>query len=120
MIRALLPAFLLLSTPALARELPLGKWLRGDGNAHVRIEPCGAKLCAVNTFIKDTSGGENVGDKLVMDVKPDKAGKLVGRAYDPKRDSNYSVTISFDESRMKTRGCIIGVLCRSVSWTRLQ
>ena len=47
--------------PAFAQDLPLGTWARGDGNARVRIEKCGAAICAINTWIKDTSGGENVG-----------------------------------------------------------
>ena len=36
---------------------PSGTWNRGDGNAKVRIAPCGSNICATNVWIKDTSGG---------------------------------------------------------------
>src|SRR5580700_9158796 len=45
---------------------PQGVWLRDDGNARVEFAPCDDKLCATNLWIRDTSSGEEVGDKLVM------------------------------------------------------
>lgn len=116
---ATLALSLALPLAASAAELPVGQWARGDGNARVSIAPCGEALCATNTFIKDTSEGEAVGDKLVMNVKPSGAGKLAGKAYDPKRERSYSITITFDDASMSTRGCIIGVLCKTVQWSRL-
>jgi uncharacterized protein (DUF2147 family) len=107
------------AAPALATELPLGLWARSDGNATVRIAPCGAALCAVNTVIRDTSGGEAVGDKLVMRVKPAGARTLAGSAFDAKRDNTYAITITFDDARMSTRGCLLAVLCKTVSWQKL-
>lgn len=110
---------IVVTSPALANELPLGQWARGDGNARVRIAPCGEALCATNTFIKDTSDGEAVGDRLVMNVKPAGEGKLAGKAYDPKRERTYAITISFSGASMSTRGCIVGVLCKTVQWSKL-
>lgn len=104
------------ATPALA--MPLGEWARGDGNARVRIQKCGEALCAINTWIKDTSGGEQVGHRLVMTVKPEGNDRLVGSAYDPQRERNYGITITYSGSKMDTRGCVIGVLCKTVSWTK--
>lgn len=105
--------------PATAADsLPLGNWARGDGNARVSIERCGAAICAVNTWIKDTSDGEQVGHKLVMNLKPTGPGKLAGTAFDPQRDRTYNLTIDFGAARMSTRGCIIGILCKTVSWTK--
>jgi uncharacterized protein (DUF2147 family) len=53
--------------PSFAAEQTLyGVWLRDDGNAVVRIAPCGSNICATNLQIKDTSKGEQVGDRLVM------------------------------------------------------
>lgn len=37
---------------------PSGVWLRDDGNARVRIAPCGSNICATNLWIGDTSRGE--------------------------------------------------------------
>lgn len=97
-----------------------GIWMRGDGNARVEIAPCDGKLCATNLWIKDTSKGEEVGDKLVMDVKPSSENTLKGTAYDAKRDATYSLSIKVTQAKLVTRGCIAGgVLCKSVNWSRV-
>ena len=116
------PAILLLSLalplPAFANSPdPSGVWLRDDGNARVRIAPCGSDICATNLWIKDTSGGEAVGDKLVMTLKPDGANTLSGTAFDAKRDRSYAMTLTVKPDGLSTRGCIAAVLCKTVTWT---
>ncbi|MBX3568508.1 MAG: DUF2147 domain-containing protein [Rhizobiaceae bacterium] len=98
---------------------PSGVWLRGDGNARVRIAPCGAKICATNLWIKDSSGGEEVGDRLVMTVKPKNASTLSGKAFDVKRNMTYAIDITVKRSSLTTRGCIVGgLVCKAVNWSR--
>lgn len=98
---------------------PAGIWKRGDGNAEVRIAACGDKICAVNLWIGDTSGGEEVGDRLVLTLKPKDEDTLAGTAYDPKRNRTYAMTMRVEEDRLVTRGCILaGLLCKSVTWSR--
>jgi uncharacterized protein (DUF2147 family) len=95
-----------------------GNWLRGDGNARVRIAPCGDKVCATNLWIGDTSSGEEVGDRLVMTLAPKGPGKFEGTAFDVKRGRNYNIIITTSGDRLSTRGCILGrLLCREVTWT---
>ncbi len=97
---------------------PHGIWLRDDGNARVRIAPCGSKLCATNLWIKDTSKGEAVGDRLVMSLERKSDTKFAGTAYDPKRDRSYAITMIVGRNSLTTRGCILGgLLCRDVNWT---
>lgn len=92
--------------------------MRDDGNARVRFAPCGSKLCATNLWIRDTSKGEDVGDRLVMSLDRKSGTKLVGTAYDPKRDKTYAVTVIVGRNQLTTRGCILGgLLCRDVTWT---
>lgn len=100
---------------------PEGIWFRNDGNAKVKIAPCGEQLCATNLWIGDTSKGEEVGDKLIMTLRRQSDTELVGKAYDPKRDRTYSMTLIVGHARLVTRGCILGgLLCRDVSWTPTQ
>lgn len=95
-----------------------GTWLRDDGNARVRIAPCGDKICATNLWIGDTSSGEAAGDKLVMTLSRQTDGTLSGTAYDPKRDRNFSMTVKASAGALTTRGCILGrLICRDVNWT---
>jgi len=101
-------------------EMMAGTWARGDGLAKVRINRCGASICAVNTWVKDPSGGEKVGDRLVMTVSPKAAGKMAGTAFDPQRNLSYRIEINVASQRMSTRGCVLGgVVCKSVAWTKL-
>ena len=48
----------------------MGAWMRTDGASRISVEPCGERFCAVNTWIKDPSKGEAVGDRLVMTLQP--------------------------------------------------
>ena len=96
---------------------PSGIWLRDDGNARVRIAPCGTNICATNLWIGDTSKGEEAGDRLVMSLQPKSPDTLAGTAYDAKRDRTYSITVQVSENALLTRGCILGgVFCRNVHW----
>jgi uncharacterized protein (DUF2147 family) len=104
------------AVPAQASD-PDGIWARDDGNARVKIAPCGAKLCATNLWIKDTSKGEEVGDRLIMSLERKSDTELSGTAFDPKRDRTYSMTLIIEKNGLITRGCIIGgLLCRDVNW----
>ncbi len=95
-----------------------GKWKREDGNALVRIAPCGKDICATNLWIRDTSKGEEVGDRLVMSLTPDDANTYSGNAYDPKRKLNYSIVVTARKGGLVTRGCFVGkMICKDVSWT---
>lgn len=96
---------------------PTGTWLRDDGNARVRIAPCGGKICATNLWIGDTSKGEEAGDRLVMTLQPKSADTLAGTAYDAKRNRTYSITVQVSDKSLLTRGCILGgMLCKNVHW----
>ncbi len=96
---------------------PSGVWLRDDGNARVRIAPCGDKICATNLWIGDTSKGEEAGDRLVMSLQPKSADTLSGTAYDVKRKRSYSITVQVSNDALMTRGCILGgILCKNVHW----
>ena len=46
----------------------LGNWARGDGKTRIRVEPCGAEFCGVNTWVKPGHSGEKVGDTLVANL----------------------------------------------------
>lgn len=97
-----------------------GQWARGDGNAKVRIAPCGADVCVVNTWIKPGMAKEKTGDKLVMTIRAGADGVYSGTAYDPQRDMTYNLTVRVNGNRMTTRGCVAaGLICKGIDWTRI-
>ena len=96
-----------------------GDWSRTDGGSRISISPCGEQLCAVNTWIRDPSKGELVGDRLVMSLQPRDPTALSGEAYDERRQLRYSMSISVSGDAMTTEGCMLaGVVCKSMHWTR--
>ena len=97
----------------------LGKWARGDGKARVRVETCGGSYCAINTWIKPGTKGEKVGDKLVMTLSPSGPSVLKGQAWDPQRNMTYRMTITVVPRTLTTRGCVLGLFCRHMTWSRL-
>ena len=107
------------AAPALASDITSGTWLRGDGQAKVRVQKCGEAYCAVNIWIKNP-GDEKVGDRLVLNVKPVKPGLMEGSAFDPQRNLRFSSKITYSNESMTTSGCVLGgLLCRSVSWSKV-
>jgi uncharacterized protein (DUF2147 family) len=98
-----------------------GIWSRDDGNARVRIAPCGDKTCATNVWIRDTSKGEASGDQLIMSLKRSSDTEFSGTAYDPKRRISYSVDVTLGNQTMKTKGCVLArLLCKTVGWTEVE
>lgn len=97
-----------------------GSWARGDGEARVTIGACGGDICAINTWIKPGTPSEKVGDRLVMTVHPTSDGEYTGTAFDPQRNLTYRLDISATAKAMTTKGCVLGgLVCKTVSWTRL-
>ena len=113
-------ALVLVAGSAQAQEpSPQGQWARGDGKARVIVEPCGSDLCAINTWIKPGTPDEKVGDKLVMAVRRSGVALWKGKAFDPQRNQTYGFTMKVQDRTMTTTGCILGVLCKDMGWTRL-
>ena len=98
-----------------------GAWSRTDGGSRIAIEQCGERFCAVNTWIRDPSKGEEVGDTFVMTLQPRDPANLAGEAFDVKRKVKYTMLISVAEDAMTTQGCVLsGVVCKTMNWVRLR
>ena len=90
-----------------------------DGKTRIHVAPCGASVCARNTWVK-TGSGEKVGDRLILKVKPAGAGHWSGNAFDPQRHQNYAINVRVTDKHMTTRGCVMGgFVCESMNWTRM-
>jgi uncharacterized protein (DUF2147 family) len=97
-----------------------GGWARDDGAARIIITPCGANLCAVNTWVEDPNGREKIGDELVLTLQPAAGGRLKGDAYDVRRKLTFTMTITLSGAAMHTSGCVfLGLICKSAGWTRI-
>ena len=107
------------NTALAANPAFLGDWARGDGMTHIRVAPCGAEFCGVNTWVRP-GHGEKVGDTLVVNVKPAGAERWSGTAFDRRRNRHYTMKVHVAGARMTTDGCMLGgLVCQSMHWTRL-
>jgi uncharacterized protein (DUF2147 family) len=124
--------------PAMAADAT-GLWSTDGGQAKVRVAPCGGELCGTIVALaqpNDPATGRPMTDKhnddaarrsrpligtrILLGMKPDGAGKWVGRIYDAKNGKTVSGSITLSgASALKLEGCALGgMICRSQTWTR--
>jgi uncharacterized protein (DUF2147 family) len=104
---------------AAAASEATGVWLRDSGASRVRVAPCGGALCGTVVWLRDTSGPAKVGQRVFFDMKPDGEGRWSGKAFNPEDGKTYSGSLSVSGNTLTTSGCVLGVICRSVSWSRV-
>lgn len=112
-------AIVLGSAPVSAQDVS-GTWLRDSGASRVRFGKCGEAMCGTIVWLKDADGPAKVGQRVFYDMKPDGAGKWQGSAFNPEDGKTYSGTMALQGGQLKTSGCVLGgLICRSVTWTRV-
>jgi uncharacterized protein (DUF2147 family) len=105
--------------PLAAQTSYLGDWARSDGKTRIHVAPCGAAICARNTWVRHGVSGEKMGDRLILKVKPAGAAHWSGSAYDPQRKQNYAINVHVTPKHMTTQGCTMGgIVCQSMGWNR--
>lgn len=110
-----------LMTVAAVAQDAAGVWLRENGQSRVRVAPCGAALCGHVIWLANNDGPSKVGQRVFFDMKPDGPGKWSGSAFNPEDGKTYAGGMSVNGKTLVTRGCVLGgVICRSVSWSRVE
>ncbi len=117
------------AAPALADPVE-GIWKTQPGDegsfAHVRIEPCGQKICGYIHRTFDASGKEaksdNIGKRMIWDMTPRGNGAYAGgKIWAPDRDKTYKSKMQLSGNNLKVSGCVLGgMICRGQTWTRVQ
>jgi uncharacterized protein (DUF2147 family) len=124
--------------PALAAD-PLGTWYTQGNESQVRLRKCGDALCGALVWLKvpdDPQTGRPKTDKknadaarrdrpllgveIVLAMKPDGTpDQWKGQVYNPKDGNTYTGYLTLtgtDTAELK--GCAMGFICKSQSWTR--
>lgn len=118
--------FTLIAGAAFAADPLEGMWQTevDDGAyAHVQIKPCGAALCG--TIAKTFKDGaeyksENLGKKLVIDMKPQGDGEYEGEVWRPSNNKIYYGTIELSGDKLRLAGCVAGgLICAKQNWKRV-
>ena len=103
-------ALLLAPGLALAAEPIEGNWKTASGATAV-IAKCGGRFCI--TLKTGKHAGKRIG-------KLEGAGAdYSGSITDPETDKTYSGAGTVSGKSLKMKGCVLAVLCKSQTWSRL-
>ncbi|MHA7970411.1 DUF2147 domain-containing protein [Rhizobium sp. CAU 1783] len=104
-------AALAFSTASVQAAEPIeGNWKTASG-ATAQIAPCGGSFCV--TLKTGKHAGKQIGKMAGggADYK--------GNITDPETDKTYSGSGSVSGNSLKMKGCVLAVLCKSQTWSRL-
>ncbi|MBN7784590.1 DUF2147 domain-containing protein [Ponticoccus gilvus] len=91
--------------------------------AHVRMVPCGDKLCGVIVRTFNASGeyeSPNKGKTLVINMAPQGGGQYRGKVWRPSNNKVYTGKMALSGNALTLHGCVAGgLLCSSQTWSRL-
>lgn len=88
-----------------------GKW-RTDSGSQAQIGACGGSYC-----VKLTSGTYK--GKQIGKMSASGSGKYTGSLTDPADDKTYSGSATLNGNVLKMRGCVLAVLCKTQTWSRM-
>ncbi|MDG2533604.1 DUF2147 domain-containing protein [Sphingomonas sp. HITSZ_GF] len=124
-----LGATLLLSTAPLPDGIE-GVWANPHNSVHVRYEKCGkGALCGTVVWASDKAkadakrGGtdELVGTQIFRNLYKDGPNRWKGKVFVPDIRKTFAGTVTIEGDKMVGRGCLVlGVGCKSQTWTRIQ
>ncbi|WP_027486010.1 DUF2147 domain-containing protein [Allorhizobium undicola] len=99
-----------LATAAMAAEPIEGSWKTESGET-AAIAPCGTAFCI--TLKTGKHAGKTIG-------KLSGAGaSYKGEITDPANDKTYTGSADVAGSSLRLKGCVLAVLCKSQTWTKL-
>ena len=95
---------------AQAAEPIVGNWKTASG-ATAEIAACGGSYCV--TLKSGKHAGKTIGKMAGS------GDSYKGEITDPDTDKTYSGSASLAGKSLKMKGCVMAVLCKSQTWTRL-
>lgn len=115
---------------------PYGTW--SMGKVTIKVTDCGGGLCGTIVGLKEPISKidgkpkvdrENpdaskrtrplIGLAVLIGMKPAGDGKWQGAIYNPDDGNTYSASIKVDGDTLKVKGCVVGILCKSNSFARI-
>ena len=93
-----------------AAEPVLGNWKTAHGET-AKITACGGAYCI--TLVTGKFSGQQIGKMSGG------GGEYSGEITDPANDKTYSGNASISGTSLNMQGCVLKVLCKSQTWTRM-
>ena len=118
---------------------PAGVWLSADGRVKVRVTECQGALCGRVIWLKEPNDPQTgaprtdklnpdaskrdrrmIGLNVVQGLKPQGENKWAGPIYNADEGKSYHVDATLVSARkIALKGCMLGVLCKVQTWTRV-
>jgi uncharacterized protein (DUF2147 family) len=139
--RAILAGFMLsavLAVPAVYADSQEAHGTWSMGKVTVKVSECGSNLCATIVALKEPISKidgkpkvdrENpdaskrkrplIGLTVMNGMKPAGEGTWKGTIYNPDDGKTYSATMRLAGNKMKVQGCVLGVLCKTNNFARV-
>lgn len=103
-----------------------GRWK--NGAMEIVIAPCGRSLCGrvVKASAQQQakahrgSGTHLLGARVIDNIEPSGPGRWDADVFVASRDVNARGTIEqINPDRLKVRGCVLAILCKTTHWDRV-
>lgn len=133
-----LAVFGLLATTGYAlADDPSGTWRLDNGKVTVKVQQCGAQVCAnivalkeptykdgtpkIDKYNKDPSLRSRplIGLAVLSGMKPTGDNTWSGSIYNADDGRTYSATMTLSGATMKLKGCVAGILCKTNTFKKL-
>lgn len=118
---------------------PEGTWLSQDGATKVHVANCSGKLCGSVIWLKDPNDPQTgkaktdkhnsneakrsrllLGLQVVQRLSPDGTDTWSGQIYNADDGNTYQAHMKVTASNIaKVQGCVLGLLCKTQTWTRV-
>src|SRR5262249_11373638 len=130
-----------LTLPAAASAAdPTGTWLTEGGKSRVKVARCGNGLCGTIAWLKEPNDPNTgkpktdannqdaakraramIGVDIVLGMQPSSTSdKWTGEVYNPEDGKTYSGSLTMtNANELSLAGCVLSVLCKSQTWTRV-
>ena len=110
-----------------AAQLVSSEWRNPGNSVHIRITPCGERVCGTVIWASDKAkadarkGGTTklVGANLFREFREVAPGKYKGRVFVPDMNRTFSGQMRIEGDSMIGKGCVLGFICKSQTWTRI-
>ncbi|WP_339635313.1 DUF2147 domain-containing protein [uncultured Sneathiella sp.] len=129
---------LLFSSAASAKDVT-GVWSTVDGESHVKIEPCGEKICGKIIWLKEPLTEKKIAKTDIKNENVSLRGQPInglqilkgfvpedknewddGTIYNPKDGKTYSSTLTLTKpDELEVDGCVM-IFCKTQVWTRVE
>jgi uncharacterized protein (DUF2147 family) len=134
---SLVCTFLLAGAGLAYADTPKGTWAMPDRKFIVSVDRCGTNLCGRIVGLKEPAyaNGRRKVDRhnekaslrsrplmglgLLLNMRPTEENTWKGAIYNPDDGKTYQATLSLEGHVMKVQGCVAGIFCKTVSFTRL-